>query len=164
MEFLIRLRHWQLFLLLFGLPLLMAIFAPLKVRYDISYISNFVGGVLLLLWINEVVRHLDLRDRVPARDVTRFRFFLLICFVFLVGFNSYSFVYGVSESRSSILIQLVFIFAFFACLWITAKWMKTHELKRPASIKDYLPEFILFRFFPFGVWVIQPKVNRLSKP
>jgi hypothetical protein len=46
-------------------------------------------------------------------------------------------------------------------LYFTSKNLVLVETGKPVSFYEYAGPFFLLWFFPIGVWVIQPKVNRL---
>jgi uncharacterized membrane protein len=43
----------------------------------------------------------------------------------------------------------------------TAKTIKTVELQRTLKFSDYMIEFFLIVFYPFGIWKIQPRVKKI---
>jgi hypothetical protein len=47
------------------------------------------------------------------------------------------------------------------CLYFVAKTFKTVELQRETTFSDFVAEFFLIWFYPIGVWVLQPKINRM---
>ena len=44
-----------------------------------------------------------------------------------------------------------------------AKTIKTAEQKRKLDFGDFAGEFFLMWFFMIGVWILQPKINRMSE-
>jgi hypothetical protein len=58
---------------------------------------------------------------------------------------------------------LTSLFIYIYPIYLTAKTLKTIELKRDVNFKNFMKEFFLLLFFPIGVWVIQPKINLLMK-
>lgn len=56
------------------------------------------------------------------------------------------------------LISMVCIFLSFR---YAAKIMKSVELGRMAKVSDYIGEFMLIWFMPLGVWILQPRLNKL---
>jgi hypothetical protein len=46
-------------------------------------------------------------------------------------------------------------------LYFVSKSMVLAETARPVSFYDYAGPFFLLWFFPFGIWIIQPRINRL---
>jgi hypothetical protein len=55
------------------------------------------------------------------------------------------------------------MFCIFYCLYFVAKTFKTVELQRAVTFNDFVAEFFLIWFFPIGVWIIQPKINKMIK-
>ena len=53
------------------------------------------------------------------------------------------------------------IFGTFFIIYQTAKIYKTAELKRKVKFKDFIGEFFLFGFYFIGIWILQPKINKL---
>jgi putative effector of murein hydrolase LrgA (UPF0299 family) len=58
-------------------------------------------------------------------------------------------------------LHLFSMFCMFYQLYFVSKTIKTAELKRKVTFSDYLGEFFMIWFFPIGIWIIQPKINRL---
>lgn len=54
------------------------------------------------------------------------------------------------------------IFGILHSLYFVAKTLKTIELHREVSFSDFIGEFIMVWFFPIGVWILQPKINKLA--
>lgn len=49
----------------------------------------------------------------------------------------------------------------FYLLYFVSKSLVLAETSKPASFYDYAGPFFLLWFFPIGIWIVQPKVNRL---
>ena len=58
-------------------------------------------------------------------------------------------------------LHLLSMVGIFYCLYFNAKELKTVELQRPVKFEDFIGEFFLFWFYPVGVWIIQPKLNKI---
>ena len=58
-------------------------------------------------------------------------------------------------------IHLFSMFCIFYCLYFNAKALKAVEWQRPVTFGDFAGEFFLLWFYPIGVWIIQPRVNKL---
>ncbi|WP_373551080.1 hypothetical protein [Haliscomenobacter sp.] len=50
----------------------------------------------------------------------------------------------------------------FYCIYHVAKTIKTVELQRKVTFSDFIAEFFLVWFFPIGVWILQPTINKLA--
>ena len=44
---------------------------------------------------------------------------------------------------------------------VDAKALKTVEWQKPVTFSDFAGEFFLIWFFPIGIWIIQPRINKL---
>jgi hypothetical protein len=49
----------------------------------------------------------------------------------------------------------------FCLLYSVSKNLVLAETRKPASFYEYAGPFVLLWFLPVGVWLVQPKVNRL---
>jgi len=118
----------------------------------------------------------SLNKKLPATvkmNLTKFKWFFFIPITY--GFLFYLFAYLVLFDRVSngeqlnwgfsvlviILSYLFSAFCAFYCIYFNAKLLKAVELQRPVTFRDYVFEFFLFWLFPIGVWLIQPRMNRI---
>lgn len=53
------------------------------------------------------------------------------------------------------------MFCIFYSLYFVAKTFKTVELQREVTFGDFAGEFFMIWFFPIGIWIIQPKINKM---
>jgi hypothetical protein len=60
-------------------------------------------------------------------------------------------------------LHLFSMFCLFYCLYFVAKTIKTVELQREATFSDFAGEFFLIWFYPVGVWIVQPKINKMAE-
>ena len=193
MKAFLSLKHWQLFLLLVGLPfffefVMMGIIIassniePMEVFFPLFMIT-FIGvffGWLYSLGIN-------LYKRLPATvkmNLTAFKFFLIFPVVYMLclsvfiggmffstfsGNTSGTNAVGTANSNPAIFllifpIHLFAMFCIFYCIYFIAKALKAAEWQRPVTAGDYIGEFFLLWFYIVGVWFIQPRVNKLFYP
>lgn len=198
----LKAKHWQLFLLVFGIPLVFQIVLMISVVANVTQgrvpdmfsFLLFIPVVMILStgvhygWLYSVA--LGLKKKMPAAvtmNVKRFKLLLILLLVYLVLFSATVVVFGfyiksavmdgmfnsneppafIPVFISIYLIALPFhAFAFFCtiyCLYFVAKTFKTVELQRETKFSDYVGEFFLIWFFPIGVWIIQPKINRIAE-
>ena len=98
-------------------------------------------------------------------------FFTPIAFMFLSYIYTYFVLFknvsnGVEPNFGIFLtfiisLSLFSVFCFFYCIYFNAKSLKAVELQRPVIFRDYVLDFFLFWFFLIGVWIIQPRINRI---
>ncbi len=181
----LKMKAWLLFLLSFGsffvVYLLFFTTIPVvAIRGEVSnlFIIPFVilGSIFLftvLLWFWSVGVGLQKRVNKEIRSETKFFkiifFITLFCFIFLFMFSlSLFYIPAITE----ILIKSRMLFYFFKILfypsilyliYFVAKTFKTVELNRRVSFSDFAGDFFLVLFFPVGVWIIQPKINKMAQ-
>ena len=184
MRIFLKLKHWQLFVLMFVIPCGLQIvnicfmifersmyfFSILFPLTMLIYISAFFGW-LYSIGIN---LHKKLPETVPMKS-GRFKAFLCIpviyitliiltlCMVLINHPNAWQ-----PDSTTAPLIfftilpiHLFSIFCIFYCLYFVAKSLKAVEVQKPVTFSDYAGEFFLLWFFFIGVWFIQPRINKI---
>jgi hypothetical protein len=115
-----------------------------------------------------------LQEKLPIgvdMNIRRFKISLLIpvLYIFTLSVFMYSRLsYGTAfdQPRPGIIalivpFHLIAMFCIFYCLYFNAKALKTVEWQRQVSFSDFAGEFFLIWFFPFGIWIIQPRINKL---
>lgn len=184
MKILLKAKAWQIFMITIGLPIIFEIIAipflvsdnPLFVMIAIPLISIlFFIGFLCWFWSIAV----GLQEKVPdgvKLKVIRFKAFFfipLIYFVFLFSFSAFVsngttenglISNGVAMARLmgvTFPLHLFSMFCIFYCLYFVAKTFKTVELQRAVTFSDFAGEFFLIWFFPVGIWIIQPRINKM---
>jgi hypothetical protein len=58
-------------------------------------------------------------------------------------------------------LHLFSIFCMFYSIYFNAKSLKAVELQRPVKGDEFIAEFFLLWFFLIGVWILQPRINRI---
>jgi len=60
--------------------------------------------------------------------------------------------------------MLILIFVMYCLLYpsyFIAETFKTCELQREVKFHEFIGAFFLFLLYPIGIWIIQPKVNKM---
>ncbi len=178
MKFLLRLKHWQLFLLTWGVPIAINIysFVDPTILFELFPAMMFVFIVMVFGWIWAVstVLHKQLPPGVNL-NLRQFQLMFAIpivyCLFILGWINIANFTgdYGTGYSAGvtfTILIIVMHLISI-ACILLgvrfAAKTLKSIELGRLAKFGDYGAEFFLIWFSPIGIWILQPRLNRLSE-
>jgi hypothetical protein len=195
MNLFLRAKHWHLFVLTFGIPIVLEMIFILSVfsRFlsnpgtpqDVGAIFGyfrffpfimllFMGGLLGWQWSVAV----GLQKIVPATvkmKVKKFKIFFFIpvsylsllmiflFFVFSMNFsNPNNIGAGFFISFAVIFpLHLFSVFCLFYCIYFVSKTIKTVELQKEVTFADFALEFFLVWFFPIGVWILQPKINKM---
>lgn len=180
---LLTLKHWQLFGLLMGLPMVFQFITigsmfssndPTAMFYFFPIMMILFVG-LFFGWFYALGTNLHKKLPTTATmNLTRFKIFLFIPVAYLLFLSV--FIFGMFSNISSggqpnpaifaviVPLHLFSMFCIFYCLYFNAKAIKTVEWQRPVTFSDFAGEFFLIWFFPIGIWIIQPRLNKLFDP
>ena len=178
MKFLLRLKHWQLFLLTWGVPILIDIysFVDMTILFRLFPAMMFVFMVMVFGWIWTIST--ALHKKLPPGVNLNLRQFQLMfaipiiyCLVILgwINFANFTDQYGEQDDLGGGVIVFIVVMHLISIAFIllgirfAAKTLKSIELGRLAKFGDYAGEFFLIWFSPVGIWILQPRLNRLAK-
>jgi hypothetical protein len=155
-------------------------------RLDPSFILNyleFFPGIMLLFigvffgWFWSVA--IGLQHRVPGNvkmKVNKFKVFFFIPLAYMLfilifmGIIMSGIMEGNGEPAAGYIfgvigiivpLHLFSMFCMFYSLYFVAKTFKTVELQREVNFSDFAGEFFLIWFYPVGIWILQPKINKM---
>jgi len=176
----LTLKHWQLFGLLMGLPIIIEfIFMGSVISSNNPTIIFKAFPVIMILFMGLFFGWFyslgtNLHKKLPMTvnmNLKKFKLFLLIPVIYMLFLSIYmssmfSNVLTGQEPNPAIFglivpIHLFSMFCIFYCLYFIAKELKAVEWQKPVSFSDFAGEFFLIWFFPFGIWIIQPRINKL---
>jgi len=159
MKLFLEFKHWQLFIIIVGLPLLGDIFL---VEDGLLYIIIGIASVLCYLsWLYSLSVFLRIYKKSEPERLLRSKiyFYYIVLYVFsaLVLFSM-----GFPFNEVWIPFHIICLLAFFCIFFECAKAIKALELKQtPPRFSDLFGYIFLLWFFPVGIWIIQPKINEL---
>jgi hypothetical protein len=58
-------------------------------------------------------------------------------------------------------LHLAAMFSVMYSMLAAAKTIKSAEMNDKATVSDYLGDFFLIWFFPIGIWVIHPRIQKI---
>jgi hypothetical protein len=165
----LKLKSWQLFLLLLGIPgIAHLLLNPLMPGDNTNFLllSPFEIILLLLLlswfgvlgiWLNQFVSE-------DLRSATNFFKFSIIFPVAIIISLEVLFIFR--PSNSSLLnfvfpLYFLYIFCLLYDLNFISKNLVLAEKNDKVKIEEYIGPFFALWFFPIGLWFIQPRVNAL---
>lgn len=176
----LTLKHWQVFGILLGLPMVFQIIvmgsiisskAHVAMMYVIP-VMILIGTGLFFIWFYALGTNLHKKLPVTATmNLTKFKIFLFVPVAYMFFLSV--FMFGVPSDISIGLqpdpaifaiivpLHLFSMFCIFYCLYFNAKALKTVEWQKPVTFSDCSGEFFLMWFFPIGIWMIQPRINKL---
>lgn len=162
MNFFLKLKHWQVFVVLMATPLLV-MFVATSVLKGMSAVRivSLVNITLQFGWLFPTAYALQRKVLAHAEN-DRFFFkasiivmsvFTVISIVNLMGFNNSRYFTALMMPSAICVMYL----AYFA-----AKSLRIAELQRNAVFDDFRDEFFMLLFLPVGIWYIQPRFNALA--
>lgn len=143
----------------------------------------FPPVILLQLWYYSIGS--GLHSRLPQgvdMNVGLFRFFILVPITFFIALAILMhYIFGnIGESIAHnrppdfiitpalpfivllfVLFELFTIFCMFYTFYFCAKTLKSIQLEKEATFSEYVGEFFMLWFHFIGVWIIQPRINKL---
>ena len=176
----LKAKHWQLFLLIFGVPIFLPFITMLLImlvgKYVIMFqlLLLFISIASFLTWFWSIA--IGLQKSIPQNikmKVKKFKrlFFISIIYIIFMkvfiritvrGSNG-NILNVLIENLFAISINLFLLFSIVYLLYFTAKTFKTVELQREVKFSDFVGEFFLILFYPIGIWALQPKINKMIK-
>lgn len=169
----LRAKHWQIFLLLFGAFVvaqmsMMSSIASSTTPENFGQIGLLFESVMVIFtlcflgWFWSIGSFLGSIVQ-PALKLKMgfFRFALFFPAVYIPVFMA---LFQKLNPRVFLVILPFHIFAMycmFYLLYFVSKSLVLAETGKSASFYEYAGPFFLIWFYPIGVWIIQPKINRL---
>jgi len=176
----LTLKHWQLFVLLMGLPLVIQF-----VTIGSVFSGNVPSTLLFLFPVMMIViiglffgwfysLGTNLHKKLPptaTMSLIRFKIFLFVPVVYLFLISVFTIVMVTNPSTEwqpnpaifavVIPLHLLSMFSIFYCLYFIAKALKSVEWQKSVTFSDFVGEFFMIWFYPFGIWMLQPRINKL---
>lgn len=173
----VRIKHWQLFIILFLLPVVVLFSLPDEVVLDNSpqalASSLFIMSIYLtifLFWVLTLGCKLYKRKPVSINLKTEYFLFLssliiIVAYIGLIFWTILNFSYKkqVPAFLFPTLTGMSFlgIVSTFYCWKFIAKTLKIVELKRAVSRNEWFSDAVTFFFYPAGMWLLQPRINKI---
>lgn len=186
MNYFLKAKHWQLFLLMFGLPfflqgmMMRQVISSIPVGGDLSpYIDMGLNFLLALLLFSIVLFWgwlwsvgVGIQAFIPSElrlNVKQFKVFLIIPFIhilFFLGMIIYALNLDETLFNENILFFISFghlfsMYCILYCIYFIAKTIKTAELQQKVTFGDILGTLFLLFIYQLGIWSIQPRINKL---
>lgn len=174
----LKIKHWQFFLLFLVLPMILqSIFIEQSFNQDNTYSLIYALIMLLFLigffgWMLTIGFKLNSLLPRELKFKTGFYKFSVIfplgyMFFLYLSMGSLSTNLSGDGNLNPALFPIIFVlhlftmFCIFYILRLSAKILKTFENQEKTSFGGYAGEFFLMWFFPLGIWIIQPRVNKI---
>jgi len=170
--FFVRAKHWQVFLIVVGFYLagqIAFINSIILSSRPADYLSRFAWGVAILgalctsvffVWLWSLGKFLDPIIHTDLRmNHGLFRIALIYAGAYLILFMALS--SNPRIVRAAIPLHLSFMLCMFYAVYFVSKALVLAETGKASSFYDYAGPFFLLWFFPIGIWILQPRIDRL---
>jgi hypothetical protein len=171
MKKLLKLNHWQIFLLIYGIPLLMlTLFVLFKVHVSptIKNISMVVYIYYMLVVFSwplaiglEFVKRLPFNVSLSKRNFILH--FVIMCIVaFILAISQWIYTEWLTTYVVIfIVLMCYYLVSVFIVVRFASKVFASFELGREAKASEYVGYLFAFWFVFMGVWFVQPKIRKL---
>jgi len=166
-----KFKHWQIFLIVGGMIGLFMTFSGTQV--DAGFITSgelkplfgVLGVIAMFIWILSVGL---LINRIPSNPY-KFKkgLFILAILLCIIGYSTLhiSSVFMDKIPGLGLWTASLIPSTFFGVIYVfynVSRSLKSLETSREAGFGECLGYALLLFFVPVGVWIIQPKINKIS--
>ncbi len=156
MNNLLQIKHWQLFILIF-LPIIIVDTIDNDIRlFDL--LGSLWTTIVYLSWLYSIILKTN-----KIKSIPRFMYlaFIVCKYILILFILSALFLYGTNNNGYSFywVVPALFagLIAMFYILYFTAYCL----VKSEKMNIDVFATFLAFWFFPIGVFIIQPRINKI---
>lgn len=161
MERILSLKHWQVFILLLVVMLLgNTTIDDYPVLNDVLAVAGTTLFFSVLIAYGHSLYHL-----LPESVALNYNLFIINAFLTIGALAAVAILTENNELSLTGIYALPGFYLFFALLHtiaFPAKVLKSIELNREAAFGEYVWLFFGILLWPFCIWFIQPKVNRIA--
>jgi hypothetical protein len=165
-DYFLRAKHWQLFLFLFGTFCVMGTAMTMtegsRAIRVLSWAVVGTGELSFLSWLWSLGSFLRFLVH-PAQRLNAGFFLFSLIYPPLYLFSILAFFPNELPLPFAVIIplHLLAMFCMLYGLYFVSKSLALAERGGSVSFYNYVGSLFLIWFFPIGVWIIQPRVNRL---
>jgi hypothetical protein len=167
----VKAKHWQIFVTLFGLQMIAQQIAFVSFLKNGSVNEIFIRIVIIIIYVLMLgwllLTGIALNKRLHPSKKLNF-YIPTIAGLLILGITSWLLFSIPSDQMFKILsfgvmvgIMLFIVACLVTCCSYTAKALKLNETQEEIDINDYFNYVLGFLFWPIGVWFVQPRINKL---
>jgi hypothetical protein len=171
MKKLLEAKHWQLFMLIVGIHivslLLIRVNAENLLFYEI-YLPWIwpIPVVIFYGWLWSIFFHFKGYRPKGSKSygvvfVASSLCSLSLLFASVLYAIRTDFISSNEGSDAIGWLNLLFVLCTLCCIVCVSRIIKLVELHRTVRLIEYLGDFFLMLFYPIGIWIIQPRINRI---
>lgn len=162
MSFILRLKHWQIFpIILIGATLYGF---TIEGDQKLTTTLTVTGGIIYFLW-PLLVGH-ELYQFLPNKIQLNYHLFILNSFIWMTAFVTTTIIsdaQGMTFHGIAVLPGFYVAYTFLHLIMFPARVLKSIEKGTKADIGECIGDFFLIIFLPFGIWFLQPRINKVTE-
>lgn len=167
-----KMKNWQLFIILSVSLIVSVVIGYVEINIgNLEYIKSAtvfreIGMIIYLSWL--LVLGLSLNSVKSNPHKFRSGLFVFFGITSILGYTDLN-LDALMDDRNSIpeiISMLLTLLTFIGIIYIfynVPKSLKSIEVGEQVKFKDCIVELILLIIFPIGVWILQPRFNRISQ-
>ena len=159
MKIFLKLKHWKMFLIWILGSIQMNIF----MKTQIWFISFIVYFGLIFGWIYSIGKVLNEKNAEILKKLNIWSIAYIISIIpFVINFHNLEI--GYFEEMNQLVSIPAGIMAFISIVnvvLISAKSLKQKEENKELTFSNYAKEFFLIIYMVIGIWILQPKLNKI---
>jgi hypothetical protein len=162
MNFILRLKHWQVFLIL-----IVALFISnfkIEDNQTLTTILLLEGMTIYFSWML-FVGH-GLYQLLPDKIEMNYNLFIINSFIWLTAYVIVMIISDGEGMKFTGLAALPGFYVFYAFLhfmMFPVRTLKSIEKGKKADIGECIGDFFLVIFLPIGIWFLQPRINKVTE-
>lgn len=168
---LLKLRHWQLFILTWGISIASIILCFFNLGFGLTILplALIFGTIIYFGWLWQITNYFYKHDSIVNIKLFRMLMplpvlYLLVleCWIlYLIGFGNSHFEHLDPRLLATIIapLHLISLLIITWAVMITAMCLKVYEINQDVSFQQYASEFLLLWFSVIGFWYLQPRIN-----
>lgn len=168
MQFVLSLKAWVVFISVVGYALLypfifLAILPLTSETVPVFAIGLSPAAFGYLLWIFSILKFVSRAHEVGSKALTNLS---LVSFAIILVYAVLSYcvlIEALTDGWLISVLHLVTMVSLFFSMFYASYLIKSSELRRGVSLSECLGEFLLIWIFPVGIWVLQPRLNKLAR-
>ena len=174
MRTILKLKHWQIFILSWGtftiIPTTVFIApAVIGLCFRLWLILFLISLMNSFIWVWAIVKELEKLSRSISTKLFKIAFWIPFIYIwkFICIMLCSAFGRKIKSINPEIEMTIFVCWGVLSVLCIIyglafiGRLIKSIELGRPLSIKEHIAESLLMLFPPIGIWIIQPKLNKI---
>jgi len=127
---------------------------------SIGPISFIVGTFVYGLWLMVIIMILQ---RIVPPEINVNPGWFLIRLLFALSYMFYiEWVKGGELPSSLYVVHFLAVLSIFSCVIDAARFLVIAEEGRKQRFDKYIGTFLLFMFYPLGVWFLHPRIRRVA--